>query len=260
MAEKDDKQMPFIDHLEELRWHLIRSIASVLVFSVGAYFFREQVFAFLTRPYPYPLIGLSPTDAFMIQIKISIVVGCIISIPVIIYEMWSFIAPGLLKQEIRFVPLILFSTLFCFIVGAAFAYLVIIPIGLQFLASFQLENLVLNVAVDKYISFITRIIIAFGIIFELPILSFLLSKIGLINANLLRKIRPYGIVAIFVLAALLTPPDWLTQIMLAIPLIILYEISIWIAKIFGPKEEDEEDNNKQKKEEKTHTEKEEREL
>ena len=238
-----DKRMSFIEHLEELRWVLFICIGSVLVFTIVSYIFSKQFVDFLTAPYfksvGDSLIALGPADVFLLRINLSIVMGVIISFPVILYQFWKFIAPGLLKREKKFVPWIIFFTILCFLIGASFAYYMIIPLGLSFFSQFETEKLIMNVSIDKYVTFVTRLLIAFGVSFELPIMSLLLAKIGLLTPDLMKSIRGYAIVIIFAGAAVLTPPDITSQIFLALPLLALYEISIWIVKIFAGRAEKE---------------------
>jgi len=156
-------------------------------------------------------------------------------LPVIFYHIWSFVAPGLLEKERKWVvPVILFAT-FSFLIGAAFAYFVIIPLALEFFLSLAPPTVKNSIAIDFYFSFIARIIIVFGITFELPVVTLFLTKLGLVTPRFLKKYRRYAIVIIFIGAAILTPPDPTTQVLLAIPLLGLYEISIWISYIFARK-------------------------
>ena len=239
---EDEKRMSFVDHLEELRWVILKCIISVVVFSIISYIFSERLVDFLTAPYPYQLIALGPADVFMLRINLSVTTGVIASLPVIIYQLWSFIAPGLLEREKRFVPWIIFFTVICFLIGASFAYYMIIPLGLSFFAKFQTEKVIMNVSIDKYVKYVTVLLIAFGAVFELPIMSMLLAKIGLLTPEFMRKVRGYAIVLFFVGAALLTPPDIWTQLAMAFPLLLMYELSIWITKVFAKKREEELDD------------------
>jgi sec-independent protein translocase protein TatC len=177
------------------------------------------------------LIFLKPTEGFLVYIKISVFVGIILSLPVIFYQLWKFIAPGLYKKERRYVPMIVFFSTFFFLTGAFFCYFLIIPFGLNFLLGFTTDQLEPTIQISEYLKFVTLLIMVFGIIFELPLLSYFLTKMELITPEFLRAKRRYGIVAIFIVAAILTPPDVITQLFLAGPLIILYEVSIWVSKL-----------------------------
>jgi len=240
MNKDNEKKMPFTEHLEELRWVIFKSLISVFVFFLISFYFSEYIMDFLMHPLPRDtekLIYLEPAGGFLIRLKVAFSTGLVASLPVIVYQLWSFIAPGLLEHEKKHMPAVVFFTTLCFFSGAFFAYYLVIPFALKFLAKFQTEMIIQNITINSYLSFIIWIMIVFGVVFELPILSLFLTKIGLINYKLLRRIRSYAIVAVFILAALLTPPDLISQVMLAFPLIILYEISILISKIFGKKEE-----------------------
>ena len=234
-----EKKMPFLDHLEELRWTILKSLIAVVIGAIGSYVFSRQIVEFLRRPGPegMKLIFLGPTEGFMIYIKVSIFAGLVLALPYVFYQFWKFIVPGLLQKEKRIVPLIAFFTTICFLTGAAFAYFVIIPFGLKFLLSFQTDFLEATITIGKYLGFVVTLILIFGVVFELPVLSFFLTKIGILTPEFLRSKRRYGIVIIFIMAAVLTPPDIFTQLMLAIPLIILYEISIWVSRLVKRKEE-----------------------
>jgi len=228
---RQEKIMPFLDHLEELRGTILRCLIAVVVASVVSYFFSEQVVTFLRRPAPadLQLIYLSPTEGFMIYIKVALFTGLVVVLPYVAYEFWRFIVPGLLEREKKLVLPIVFFTVVCFVFGAAFGYLVVIPFGLQFLLGFQTDFLTANLTIGKYLGFVVTLLLVFGVVFELPVLAFLLSKLGILTPQFLRNKWRYGVVIIFILAAVLTPPDVFTQLMLAGPLLLLYQISIWVS-------------------------------
>jgi len=227
----NEKRMPFLEHLEELRWMVIRSLTGVAIAATAAYFFARDLINLLIRPAPagLKLIFLSPTEAFMTYIKVAAYAGLVIAFPYVAWEIWRFIIPGLLEKERKLVAPIVFFTVVCFVVGALFAYLLIIPFGLQFLLSFQTDYLIANITIGKYLGFVTTMLLVFGLVFELPVLAYFLSIIGLLTPEFLRSKRRYGIVIIFIVAAILTPPDAFTQCMLALPLVFLYEISIFVS-------------------------------
>lgn len=239
-SEINEKEMPFLDHLEELRWRLLKSIISVFVMMVICFFFSDYILEVLLYPGknidpPVPLQVLKVQTVFIIKLEIALFAGIILSLPVIFYQLWQFLAPGLLQNERKLLPFIVFATVFCFLVGGAFAYFIIIPYALQFflnLAPVDIEN---NIALDFYIGFLLRLIIVFGIVFELPMLSLILSKFGILTPSFMRKYRKYAIVGAFILGAILTPPDPTTQMLLAVPIILLYELSIYISYIFASK-------------------------
>jgi len=230
MAEKR-KEMSFLDHLEELRKRVIRCLFFIIMFSIVAYFFSEKIINFVSKPIPH-LYFMSPTEAFAIRIKLSLIVGVIVSVPVIFYQAWQFVVPGLLEKEVKIViPVVVSSTIF-FLIGAVFCFFLVLPVGLKFLLGFGTEKLSPLIKITDYINFISYMTLAFGAVFELPVLSYFLAKIGVISAPTLRKGRRYAIVIILILAAALTPgPDIFSQLMLAGPLYILYEISIIVVMI-----------------------------
>jgi sec-independent protein translocase protein TatC len=227
---KELKEMGFLDHLEELRKRIITCLIFVLVFSIGAYFFSERIIDFIARPVER-LYFLDPTEAFAVRIKISIIIGIILSIPVIFYHLWRFIVPGLFRREIKLVvPVVIFSTFF-FLVGASFCFFLVLPLGIKFLLGFGTEKLYPMIRIGSYISFVAYMTLAFGLVFELPVVSYFLGKVGLVTAQTLAKGRRYAVVAILVLAAALTPsPDVFSQLMLAGPLYFLYEVSIVVVR------------------------------
>jgi len=242
-----EKEMPFLDHLEELRWRLLKSIVTVIVCAIGVYFYSEQVLAILIAPYNdaaqvhsdavQKLIFLSPTGGFMIRIKISIFSAILLGLPVIFYQIWQFVVPGLLGKEKKLVPVVAFFSTLCFLTGALFCYLVVLRFGLRFLLSFETADLVATISVNEYLGFVTMLILVFGLIFELPILALFLTKIGLLTPAFMRHYRRHGIVGMVILSAVVTPPDVFTQLLLAGPLILLYEISILISAAVYKKQE-----------------------
>ncbi|MBN2412571.1 twin-arginine translocase subunit TatC [candidate division KSB1 bacterium] len=232
--------MPFLDHLEELRWTIIRSLIAVMLTSIVSYIFSKEIITFLRSlgPEDLKLIFLAPTEGFMIYIKVSLWAGVVFAFPYIAYQFWQFVVPGLYEKEKKYVPHIAFFTTLCFVTGAAFASFIIIPFGMKFLLGFQTDFLAANITIGKYLGFIVTIILVFGVVFELPVLSYFLTKIGLLTPQFLQKNRRYGIVMIFIAAAVLTPPDVFTQLLLAGPLILLYEVSIWVSKAVLKKKSD----------------------
>jgi len=231
-SEHDEKVMPFLDHLEELRSRLLKSFAAIILVTIGCYFFSKDIMVFLTKPFPYKLVFLSPAESFIIHIKISMFAGILISLPYLFYQLWQFVVPGLMVKERRYVPsIIFFSTLF-FLLGASFCYFVAVPLALDFLLSWQADNLLPFISVKEYLKFVTMFVFAFGIVFELPLMTYFLAKLGILSPQFMSKNRRYSTVIIFVLAAVLTPSgDIISQLILAIPLLILYEASIIVARV-----------------------------
>jgi sec-independent protein translocase protein TatC len=233
--DQDEKVMPFLDHLDELRSRLLRAILAIFIATLGCYFFSQDIMNLLTRPYPEKLIFLAPTEGFIVHIKIAFFGGLFISLPYIFYQLWQFVVPGLLEKEKKFVPLIVLFSTFFFVLGSAFCYFVIIPLGLKFLLGWQTASLVPSITIKEYLKFVTMLVLVFGIVFELPMLAYFLTKMGILTPTFMRKNRRYGIVLTFILAAVITPPDVVTQILLALPLIILYELSILVSKMVQKK-------------------------
>ena len=222
----------FIDHLGELRKRIIICLISVAVLSIGAYFISDSIIEFLTRPIKdaqYNVYFFSPYEAFLIKLKASVLGGIITSIPLIFSQVWLFVSPGLYQREKKtFLPIVIGGT-FLFFGGAFFCYYCVIPFALRFFLSFQSETLKPLISIKEYIAFTSSLLLSFGIIFNLPIISAGLTQLGVVNHTFLIKKRKIMLVVVFIVAALITPPDVFTQIVLALPLIILYEICILIS-------------------------------
>ena len=230
------KEMPFLDHLEELRWRILKSLGSVFFFMFIAFPFSGHLLNLLTLPNnhlkePAKLIFLKPTGMLMVRMEIAIAVGILLSLPLIVYQFWMFVSPGLFHKERRFILPTIFVTTLCFLVGAVFAYMILIPMVLPFLFNMGTESIDANINITEYMRFVLQLILVAGLIFELPILSFFLTRIGLLTPAFLKKYRRYSIVIIFIFAAIVTPPDPISQLLMAFPLLILYEISIWVSHI-----------------------------
>ncbi len=233
---KEIRQMGFLDHLEELRSRIIKCLVSILIFSIVTYFFSDQVIDFLARPVN-KVYFMSPTEAFAVRIKMSIILGIILSIPVLFYQLWRFVVPGLFEREVKaVVPAVIFSTIF-FIIGGTFCYFIVLPNAIKFLMGFGTEKLEPMIKIGAYISFISYTTLAFGAVFELPVVAYFLGKLGIITDKTLRKGRRFAVLSILILAAAITPPDVFSQVMLAIPLYFLYEVSIIVLKITQKKKE-----------------------
>ncbi|MGB2698417.1 MAG: twin-arginine translocase subunit TatC [Candidatus Zixiibacteriota bacterium] len=233
---KEIKDMGFLDHLEEFRSRIIKCLVSILIFSIVAYFFSDFVIDFLARPVT-KVYFMSPTEAFAVRIKMSIILGIILSIPVIFYQFWQFVVPGLFESEVKaVVPAVLFSTLF-FIMGGTFCFFLVMPMAIKFLMGFGTDKLEPMIRIGAYISFISYTTLAFGIVFELPVVAYFLGKLGIITDKTLRKGRRYAILGILILAATITPPDIFSQVMLAVPLYFLYEVSIVVLKMTQKRKE-----------------------
>ena len=231
------KPMPFLDHLEELRWRILKGLSAIIVGAIFCGVFVNEILAVLlhpTRELENELIlqTLRPMGMFMVKLEIALVGGGILALPFLIYQIWMFVAPGLFASERRFVTFVISSTTLCFVVGAVLAYWIVIPLAMKFFVGLTVDTGVKpQFDIGEYIGFVLRLLIAFGLVFELPVLTFFLAKMGIATRDRMRKGRRYALLAGFVLAAILTPPDPLSQLLMAMPLIVLYEISIWVARV-----------------------------
>jgi len=238
--ESEEKQ-PFLSHLEELRKRLISCAIAVGIGFVICYIFSERLFQILIMPLKASLpegdrlIFTNLPEMFLAYLKTAFIAGILLVSPYIFYQLWMFIAPGLYQNEKRYViPFVLFSSLL-FVGGGLFGYFIVFPFGFRFFLGFANEYVQALPSVKQYFSFSVKLLFAFGLVFELPVVIFFLSKMGLVTVDFLRKNRKYAILLTFVIAAIITPPDVITQFMMAGPLIILYEIGIIIARIGGRK-------------------------
>ena len=243
--EVDDTKMPLLDHLVELRRRLIYSVLSFFACFLISFYFADPIFNFLVEPLAEMwkgqqerrLIFTALHEKFFTDVKVAFFAGAFISFPLISNQIWLFVAPGLYKNEKRaFLPFLI-ATPILFLAGAAFVYYLVLPVAWKFFASFEqaatpgMLPIELEPKVDQYLALVMRLIFAFGISFELPVLLTLLARAGLATSQGMREKRRYAIVAAFVAAAILTPPDPMSQIGLAIPIILLYEVSIWCARM-----------------------------
>jgi len=228
-------EMPFLDHLEELRRRIIFSLSAVLILSIAGYFVSDHVLRFLTRPID-EVYFMAVTEAFAVRIKIALLLGLFSGLPVIFYQVWKFVAPGLYPRESAMVFPVVGALYVMFLIGAAFCFYVVLPIGMQFLLSFGSEELKPLIGVGKYVSFVGWMTVAFGAVFELPVVTFILGRLGVVDAPALRRGRRYAIVGILIVAAVATPsPDVFSQLLLAGPLYLLYELSIALVAVSGRK-------------------------
>lgn len=230
-------EMPFLDHLEELRWRILWSLSALVVGSVIGFFLvvHFNVLALLIRPIePFLSEGklkyLSPADPFTITLKLAVTAGILLAFPVIVYEVWAFLAPALKSEEKRAVIPALYFGLGLFAGGMALAYFVVLPMALRFFAGFQQESLEENITVGPFLGLVVKLLLGFGIVFETPVVMMVLGAMGLVTSDMLRRTRRVAIVIIVAVGAFLTPPDIFSQLMMAVPLLILYELSIWLVK------------------------------
>ena len=246
----EEKDGGFISHLTELRKRLINSFIFLIISFVVCYFFAEYIYGFLVDPFAQAvkddgsnrrLIFTALQETFLTYLKVSFFTAFFVTCPFILMQIWKFIAPGLYKHEkIAILPYLILTPILFFL-GGMLVYYLIMPLAIKFFLSFESTGILtslpiqLEAKVNEYLSLITRLIIAFGISFQLPVLLTLLAKVGFVDAEYLRKRRKYIIIIIFSMAAVLTPPDPITQIGLALPLLLLYEISIFTVKIVEKK-------------------------
>lgn len=229
--------MTFIDHLEELRWRIIKSLIGILLGSAIIFFFIDEIFQILLHPTtlldsPPTLQVLKVHGMFMIKWGIAFIGGLILGIPVITFQLWKFIAPGLLKNERKYAfPIVLFSFI-SFIVGVLFAYFIIIPFSLNFFSSMGYVDVENNFSINYYFSYILWLIFSSGLLFQLPVLVVIFTLIGILTPPFMRHYRRHSIISILILSALITPPDPISLLMMSLPLILLYELSIILCSIF----------------------------
>jgi sec-independent protein translocase protein TatC len=231
-----------VEHLSELRTRIVYSLYAIFIFTCVAWYFSEQLFDFIRRPIAGllpPGEGLyfnAPTEKFMAHIKVSVIAGLVAACPVWIYHVWKFIEPGLYLKEKKFGRyFILFGTLL-FLVGVAFAYFLVLPAGLKVLMEFGGTTDKALITIDYYVSFFLMTVLVFGAAFEMPLIIVLLGMVGIVSSRGLSRMRRYAIVAIAAGSAVFTPPDAISMMLLAVPMVLLYEISILILRVIEPKE------------------------
>ena len=238
----DEKKLPLTSHLQELRKRLILSFIAVGVGFVVCYAFADPIFTILAaplmnilKPKGGSLIFISVAEAFFTYMKVAFIASIILTSPFILYQIWAFIAPGLYQKEKKYViPFVLGGSLF-FALGVLFGYFVAIPFGFRFLLGYATDFIKPMPSMKEYLSFSIKFLLAFGLVFEFPVILVLLSRIGIIDAKMLARQRKYAILLIFVFAAVMTPPDVISQVLMGLPLIGLYELSILLSRIFGKK-------------------------
>jgi len=242
-------EMPFLDHLEELRRRIIWALAALAICAVLGFFVVTEldVIGLLERPFQQVMPGqnllfTSPTTPVVVTFKLAFVVGFIMALPVIAFQTWSFFSPALYEHEKRLVIPAIGVGFLLFLAGIAMAYFFVLPLGLNFLLGFQAESLEPIITVDEYLKFATRLILAFGIIFEMPVVLVLLGLLGIVTPDGLRKYRRHAIVILAISAALLTPADVGTMFMLFTPMILLYELSIWLVRLVVRKDESDDES------------------
>ena len=258
---KDPNEMSFLDHLEELRWHLIRSTLAIVILGVGAFLMKDFIFdtiifgpkkmtfptyrlfcdiatrlgfdsAFCADSLPFTIQNRTMAGQFSAHIWTSIWAGFIVGFPYVLYEIWKFISPGLYEKERRHSRGFILIASALFFMGVLFGYYVVAPLSINFLGTYQVSEEVLNeIDISSFISTVRAAVIACGIMFELPIIIFFLTRVGLVTPEILRKYRKIALVIVLVLSAVITPPDVASQIIVAVPVLILYQISIYISSV-----------------------------
>ena len=237
------KEMSFLEHLEELRWRIVKALIGIVLGMILCWIFIDPIMeSILLRPVielnnnlspgqqPIRLQNLKPFGQLFLYMQVAIIGGIILSIPNILYQLWAFIAPGLMPKERKYIKWIVFFSSFCFLFGVAFSYYLMLPAALKFFAGFGTPEIENNTAINEYMDFIISVMLAAGVVFELPMVSWFLSKLGILTPTFMRRYRRHSIVAIFVLSAVLTPgTDPVSQVLLAVPLLLLYEVSILIS-------------------------------
>jgi sec-independent protein translocase protein TatC len=254
-----DKEMSFLQHLEELRWHIVRSVAAIAIMAAAAFIFKNVIFDSVmlapTRPEfftnrilcqlgdlmhstflcinsgpSFPLVSLTMSGQFSTHVTVSIITGVVLAFPYIIWEFWKFFKPALKPNERKHAGTAVMSASILFFIGVAFGYYLIVPFSISFLSTYRVSEAVSNqINIMSYISTISQVSLASGVIFELPIVAFFLTKIGLITPKFMKQYRKHAIVVIFIIGAIITPPDIVSQTMVSVPLIFLYEFSIWVS-------------------------------
>ncbi len=226
----DNTRRPFIEHLEELRRRILLSAGAVLIFSAAAFFFHGTLLELLRRPIDAGLVFISPQEAFVVTFKVSVLVGALVASPFITWQVWKFVGEALNRKEKRFILTYAPAAFLLFAAGASFGFFIVLPEGLRFLLGFGSAVLEPMITVDRYVSFIFLIVAVFGITFQIPLVMRAVSSAGLVDKKTLASGRAYAIILIFTFSALLTPPDVFTQVALAVPVIILYEAGILVAR------------------------------
>ena len=243
--ETQQTAQPLIEHLLELRRRLMWTIGGLLLCFLALMPFAQQLYTFVAQPLMATLpagTSMIATDViapFFVPVKVTLMAAFLLSLPHTLYQVWAFIAPALYQNEKRLVMPLVLSSVLLFFAGMAFAYFLVFPLVFKFLAGVTPVGVNMATDIDKYLSFILGMFVAFGATFEVPVVVVLLNRMGVVSLAQLRQARPYVIVGAFVLAAVITPPDVISQVLLAVPLIILYEAGLWFCRFIRPRVRDE---------------------
>jgi len=241
-------QETFISHLIELRDRLLRAIIAVVGFTLGLVYWAKEIYALLAQPLLSALpagatmIATDVTGTFLVPLKVTLMAGFLLALPYVLYQMWAFVAPGLYQHEKRLAVPVLVSSFAFFLIGMSFAYFVVFPVAFGFFVGYTPPGVQMMTDIDKYLSFVMTMFLAFGLTFETPVVVVVLVRMGVVSLEKLRSIRAYVIVGAFVLGAIFTPPDVISQLLLAIPLWLLYEVGLFLARFVSvPKRDAEEE-------------------
>jgi sec-independent protein translocase protein TatC len=238
----EDKPLPLVAHLTELRDKLLRSLLAILIIFIGLFSFANEIYAFVSKPLRAILpegasmIATDVASPFLTPFKLTLVTAVFLAIPYVLYQVWSFIAPGMYKHEKRFAIPLLVSSVLLFYAGAAFAYFVVFPLIFAFFTSVGPTDITIMTDINRYLDFVLKLFFAFGLAFEIPIAAILMIWSGMTTAEDLAKKRPYIIVGCFIFGMLLTPPDIISQSLLAIPMWMLFEVGVFFGKFMEQRE------------------------
>jgi sec-independent protein translocase protein TatC len=224
----------FLDHLEELRKRIFYALIAVGVAAVAGFFVSQRVLDLLTRPVP-KLVYLAPAEAFVVQLKVALVTGLFIASPVIFYQFWRFVRPALYKHEVKYIAAAVVVSSVLFVAGVAFSYLVVVPVAMKFLLSFQSPKLQAMLSIGEYVGTVGAFLLACGVIFQLPVIMFFLTKLSVVTPRLLMKNQRIAVVLVFVVAAVLSPPDVFSQTLMAVPLLLLFELGVLASLLARPR-------------------------
>jgi len=243
--QKDDagqKEEGFVTHLVELRDRLMRAAASVIICFLALVYWAPDIYSLLADPLVSALpagtsmIATDVTAPFFVPMKVTMMVAFVTALPYVLYQVWAFIAPGLYEHEKKLAAPIILSSFLLFLLGMAFAYFFVFPAVFKFVAAYTPSGVQMATDIDKYLSFVLTLFLVFGLSFETPVVEMVLVRLGMVSIEKLREFRPYFIVIAFVIAAIVTPPDVISQFMLAVPMILLYEFGIFMSRYITPRE------------------------
>ena len=241
-------QETFISHLIELRDRLLRAIIAVVGFTLALVYWAKEIYALLAQPLLSALpagatmIATDVTGTFLVPLKVTLMAGFLLALPYVLYQMWAFVAPGLYQHEKRLAVPVIVSSFAFFLIGMSFAYFAVFPVAFGFFVGYTPPGVQMMTDIDKYLSFVLTMFLAFGLTFETPVVVVVLVRMGVVSLEKLKSVRAYVIVGAFVIGAIFTPPDVISQLLLAIPLWLLYEVGLFLARFVSvPKRDTEEE-------------------